>query len=236
MKASALKPAAVPLRAVYFDLDGTLVDSAPDIGVAVCELMNAYGLAPHSLQAVRQMIGEGVEMLVARAFAAHGVVLTQSDLSERCTRMAGIYAENLTRLTTLRAGAAEAISATRRAGLRAGVVTNKGERFARIVLEHFELLQPLDFVIGGDSGYSKKPAADMLLAACKASDCRPEEAILVGDSPADAAAAKAAGMRCAIVRGGYARVPVETLDVNYVLDSLEEIASVLLPLCGNVQF
>ena len=221
-------PDSAPPQAVFFDLDGTLVDSAPDIAAAVNELMAAYGLAPHSLEAVRGMIGNGMEALVERAFGAHGMTLSLRNFRERRERMVDIYANNLTRLTTLRPGAAEVLSAARGAGLRTGVVTNKPEGFSRIVLSHFNLLSDLDLVIGGDSGHGKKPAPDMLLAACEICRCGPGEALMVGDSTADAAAARAAGMKCVIVRGGYTAVPVESLDADQVVDSLLDLRSMFL--------
>jgi phosphoglycolate phosphatase len=211
------------LRAVFFDLDGTLVDSAPDIAAAVNELMAGHGLAPHSLEAVRGMIGNGIGALVERAFAARGVALSRREFRERYEMMIDIYADNLTRLTTLRPGAARALSAARAAGLRTGVVTNKPEGFSRIVLSRFGLLARLDLVIGGDSGYPKKPSPDMLLAACAACGCGANEAMLVGDSATDVATARAAGVTCIIVRGGYTDIPAEATGADGVIDRLDEL-------------
>lgn len=212
-----------PLRAVFFDLDGTLVDSAPDITAAVNELMAAYGMEPHSLAAVRAMIGNGMETLVERAFAAHGVALSMRDFRERRETMVDIYARNLTRLTTLRPGAASSIAAARAAGLNTGVVTNKPEGFSRIILSHFDLSRALDLVIGGDSGHGRKPSPDILHAACEALRYSVDEAMLVGDSAADADAARAAGMACVILRGGYTDRPAESLGADRIVERLDDL-------------
>jgi phosphoglycolate phosphatase len=214
--------AALPFRpaGVLFDLDGTLVDSAPDIAAAVNELLASEGLAPHSLPAVRGMIGHGLEKLVERAFAAHGIVLDQAALRGRHAAMADIYAHHLTDLTTLRPGAHEALRATRRSGALRAVVTNKPEGFTRSILAHFDLLDAMQAVIGGDSGYPKKPAPDMPLAACRGLGAPPDQTVLVGDSPADLAAARAAGIACVLVRGGYCDRPVDELGADLVIDDL----------------
>lgn len=205
------------LRLVLFDLDGTLVDSAPDIAVAINLLMASHGLPPHPLAAVRNMIGDGIEMLVRRAFAANGIDLDAAGLEERYGDMLVIYGGHLVELTTLREGAAEAVRAARRIGLATGVVTNKSEGFSRSILESFGLLPDLDIVLGGDSGFARKPAPDMLLAACRQAGCAPGAAILVGDSAADLNAARAAGMACILVRGGYSGTPADALGADGVL-------------------
>ena len=215
-------------RAIFFDLDGTLVDSAPDIAAAVNELMAGHGLAPHSLEVVRGMIGNGIEALVERAFAAHGSVLSRREFHDRDAAMIEISADNRTRLTALRHGAAQALSAAHAAGLRTGVVTNKPEGFSRIILSHFNLLANLDLVIGGDSGYPKKPSPDMLLAACRACGCGTNEAMLVGDSATDVAAARAAGVTCIILRGGYTAIPAEAIGADCVIDRLDELEAAFL--------
>jgi phosphoglycolate phosphatase len=216
-----------PIRLVLFDLDGTLVDSAPDIAAAVNELMQANGLPVHSPAAVRGMIGHGVEKLVERAFAANGVVLDAAELAARNSQMLPIYARHLTTLTTLNPGARQAIAAARAAGMATAVVTNKQAAFARVALDHFSLTGALDTIIGGDSGYAKKPAPDMLLAACSANGCSADETIMVGDSGADLAAALAAGMACVLVRGGYSGADPATLGADAVVDSLHELAGLL---------
>jgi phosphoglycolate phosphatase len=223
------RSAALPFRpaVVLFDLDGTLVDSAPDIAAAVNELLAAEGLAPHSEPAVRGMIGHGLEKLVERAFAAHGIVLDQQALRSRHAAMADIYARHLTNLTTLRPGAREAVRAARRSGARSGVVTNKPEGFSRTILAHFDLLAAVHAVIGGDSGYPKKPAPDMPLAACERLGATPDATVLVGDSRADLASARAAGMACLLVRGGYSDVPVDELGAELVIDDLAALPAAL---------
>ncbi len=217
-----------PLRAVLFDLDGTLVDSAPDIAAAINELMATCGLNPHSLATVRGMIGNGIEKLVERAFAAHGMALAPRDFRDRNEQMTDIYSRNLTRLTTLRPGAGRALSAAREAGMRVAVVTNKPEGFSRAILSRFGLLSEIAAVIGGDSGHPKKPAPDMLLAACEGCGCSVDQAVLVGDSATDAAAAKAAGMPCIILRGGYTDVPPERFGADRIIEGFDELGSILV--------
>jgi phosphoglycolate phosphatase len=226
---SGQSPAALGFRprAVLFDLDGTLVDSAPDIAAAVNELLASEGLAAHSLPAVRAMIGHGLEKLVERAFAAHGVVLEREALRGRHAAMGDIYARRLTDLTSLRPAAREAVWAVRRSGVPSGVVTNKPEGFSRTILAHFDLLAAVSEIIGGDSGYPKKPAPDMLLAACEKLGATPDDTVLVGDSPADLTSARSAGMACVLVRGGYCDGPVDELGADLVIDDLAALHAAL---------
>jgi phosphoglycolate phosphatase len=106
-------------------------------------------------------------------------------------------------------------------------VTNKPEGFSRTILAHFDLLAAVQAVIGGDSGYPKKPAPDMLLAACEGLGGTPGETILIGDSPADLSSARAAGMACVLVRGGYCDDPVDELGADLVIDDLTALPAAL---------
>lgn len=228
MSAASLPRLPSGLRLVLFDLDGTLVDSAPDIAAAVNELLGRHGLPAHPLDTVRGMIGHGIEKLVERAFAAHGLALDGQKLAERYAEMMGIYGRHLTRLTALRDGALEAVRSARSIGLDTAVVTNKPEAFSRTILAHFRMLDDLDTIFGGDSGFARKPAPDMLLAACRTAGCRASEALLVGDSQADLAAARAAGMTCILVRGGYTHVAPELLGADLVVDDLRDFPALLV--------
>jgi phosphoglycolate phosphatase len=138
-----------------------------------------------------------------------------------------IYARHLTDLTSLLPGAAEAVRAVRGDGIGCAVVTNKPEAFSSTILAYFDLLADIETVIGGDSGYPKKPAPDMLLAACDRLGVRPGETVLVGDSGADLASARAAGIACILVRGGYCDQPVDELGADLVIADLNALPAVL---------
>ena len=155
------------------------------------------------------------------------MVLDQEGLRGRHAAMAETYARHLTDLTSLRPGAHAALRAAGRSGARVAVVTNKPEGFSRAILGHFDLLAAVQQVIGGDSGYPKKPAPGMLLAACEILGATPEAAVLVGDSRADLASARAAGIVCILVRGGYCDRPVDELGADLVIDDLAALPAAL---------
>jgi phosphoglycolate phosphatase len=210
-------------KAVLFDLDGTLVDSAPDIAAAVNELLAGDGLGPLSVAEVRVMVGNGVRKLVERAFAACGTPLAEAALDERYAAMMDVYAGHLTNLTTLMPGAAGALSALHEAGAKIAVVTNKPEAFSWAILVHYDLAPFIDVVVGGDTGPARKPAPDMLLHALAQFAFAPGDALMVGDGPADIDAARAAAVRSVAVFGGYTSVAYDALGADIPIDSLDEL-------------
>ena len=212
---------------MLFDLDGTLIDSAPDLAAAVNELLALRGRGPLTLAQVTSMIGNGVEKLVERAIAASGEALGPEALKREQMAMIGIYAKHLTGLTVLMPGAREALDALHGDGISLGLVTNKPQRFVETVLDHFGLSALLGVAIGGDAGVPKKPAPDMLLAAVEQFGVAPADAVMVGDSAADVDSARAAGIASVIVRGGYTNVPAERLGADIVIDDMTELAAAL---------
>ncbi|HMQ56950.1 MAG TPA: phosphoglycolate phosphatase [Rhizobiaceae bacterium] len=210
-------------QAVLFDLDGTLIDSAPDIAAAVNELLAAHGLPAQSLDAVRAMIGNGVRKLVERAFAAAGAPLEEAALEARHEEMMAIYGRHLVNLTVMLPGATEIVTAYHRARVKTGVVTNKPEGFTRTILDHFGLSGSVDVVVGGDTGPARKPAPDMLLHALSQVGLHPGRSLMVGDSAADVGAARAAGMAVIVVRGGYTATPADELGADLVIDTLAQL-------------
>ena len=210
-------------RAVLFDLDGTLIDSAPDIAASVNILLARHALGPLSIEQVISMVGHGIEKTVERAFAACGQPLTRADLALRNAEMVDIYADNLTKLTALNPGAREAVEALHAAGVRLAVATNKPQRATETVLDHFGLTRLIDCAIGGDAGAQKKPAPDILLAALERLGFEAWDAVMVGDSGADIESARAAGIASVAVRGGYSNVPVESLGADVVIDTLNDL-------------
>ncbi|MCV0394203.1 MAG: HAD-IA family hydrolase [Rhizobiaceae bacterium] len=215
------------LKAVLFDLDGTLVDSVPDLHGAVATLLERHGFVPLDLCEVRTMVGDGVRALVARAFRARGRPVSGTELDALTDEMMDIYGARLTALTTLMPGAREALAACRAAGLGLGCVTNKPQAASEAILAGFGLSHYLPVVIGGDAGRALKPAPDIALAALDRLGVAPAEAVLVGDGAADAGCGRAAGMTVVLVRGGYGMVPAESLDADHLIDSLADLAALL---------
>jgi phosphoglycolate phosphatase len=214
-------------RAVLFDFDGTLIDSAPDIHAATNLLLARQGLGPLTLAQVKSMIGHGVRKLVERAYAACGRPLDDAELDAEFATMMEIYFSHLTVLTRLMPGAREAVDALRADGVALALVTNKPQRFSEAILDHLGLLDAFGAVIGGDAGYVKKPAPDMLLAALERLGVAAGEAAMIGDSGADVESARAAGLPVVIVEGGYTTVPAAELGADAVVASLDEVMSAL---------
>lgn len=215
------------VHGVIFDLDGTLIDSAADLRGSINIVLVRHGLAELSLPQVVSMIGHGVRKLVERAFAASGKPLQGEALDAAYDEMVGVYESRLTELTTLMPGADAAVQTLHSADVRLGVVTNKPHAATETILAHFGLLEPMLIVIGGDSGLPCKPAPDMLSVALYKLGLDPDDAVMVGDSPADIDCARAAGVRSIAVRGGYTQKPADELGADLVIGSLSELVGVL---------
>jgi len=219
-------PTAWP-RVVLFDLDGTLIDSVPDITLAVGELMATEGLEPFAEADVRAMVGHGLRVLVRRALAARGRAPSPAEFEIVVSRMLEIYPRHLTGRTTLLPGVVECLDALAAADCAAALVTNKLQSAATTVLEHFGLSDRFRIILGDQEGLSDlapKPEPDMLLHAISFVGVGPADALMVGDSEADMASARAAGVFSVAVRGGYCSEPIEDLEPDVVIDSLLGLA------------
>lgn len=217
-------------KAVLFDLDGTLIDSAPDIHTALNETLASYGEPPFTLEAVTGMVGRGVPMLIERAYSALGKGIDPASRDKAVERFLAIYEPRSTELTTLTAGASEATRVLREQGVRLGVVTNKPEVATREILAHFGLLDLLDVIVGGDAGPPKKPEPGLLFLACERLELPVDDVVFVGDSENDVDAARAAGMRVVAVRGGYTSRAPETLGATALVDRLDALPVLLASL------
>ncbi|WP_206453190.1 phosphoglycolate phosphatase [Aurantimonas marina] len=214
-------------KAVLFDLDGTLIDSAPDIHESLNQTLASYGEPPFTLEAVTRMIGGGVPKLIERAYAALGKQIDRASRDKVAERFLAIYEPRATELTTLTAGASEATRAFSDAGVPIGVVTNKPEAATREILAHFGLLDLLDAVVGGDAGPEKKPAPGLLLLACERLGLGVGDVVFVGDSENDVEAALAAGIAVVAVRGGYTAIMPEELGADALVDRVDAVPAVL---------
>jgi len=217
------------IRALIFDLDGTLVDSLPDLAEAVNDLMAANGLAPHAERAVASMVGKGVPVLVQKAFAAHGVAMEGDALAQQVKTYLGFYEPRATRLTRLFPHAADMVKELAKT-YRLAVCTNKPAAVSREIVDSLGIGAEISVVVGGDSGVTPKPAPDMMWLVAERLGLPKEDVLMVGDSANDVAASKAAGVKVAVVRYGYTDIPADKLNADFVMDDFREIPAVLAKL------
>ena len=200
------------MRAAIFDLDGTLVHSAPDIRAAANTVLAAEGLAPISLAETTSFIGAGAGVFVDRMAAAR---LPAPDAARTRAMLAAfidLY-EGAVGLTRPYPGAVAALERLSRGGWALGLVTNKPEAPARSLLRHLDLTQFFAVIVGGDSLAVRKPDPAPLHHAMASLGAR--ETVYVGDSETDAATAQAAGVPFALYTEGYRLTPAEALPHDF---------------------
>jgi phosphoglycolate phosphatase len=200
-------------RAVLFDLDGTLIDSVPDITLSVNELLASEQLPGLEEEQVRRMVGHGIRALVRKVYHAQGIALDVASLDCRTDAMMDIYPRHLTGRTTLMPGVREMAAFFVAGGARLALVTNKPQAAAQTILGHFGLSGSFSVVIGdADHQLARKPQPDMLLAALSRLGVATRDAIMVGDSTVDIAAAQGARVRSVVVRCGYSNGGLDAAD------------------------
>ena len=189
---------------LVFDLDGTLVDSAPDIAAAVNALFAELELPAVELDVVRSMIGDGAPVLLERALRHVGAAHKAADLMPRYSVH---YSANAVGLTKLYPDVLETLTQLRASGCRLGVCTNKPIGPTRAVLGAFGMDALIEAVIGGDSLPQRKPEAEPLLNVIRTLGGTTETAVLIGDSAVDIACADNAGVPSIIIPSGYGMAP-----------------------------
>jgi phosphoglycolate phosphatase len=190
----------VAIRGVLFDLDGTLVDSAPDLAGAANRLRAEHGLPPLPYERLRPMVGSGARGMVGVAF---GVKPGDSRFEELRDAFLARYESGLLEHTRPFEGVEALLAALEAAGLPWGIVTNKATRFTRPIVEGLGLAWRAAAVVCGDTTPHSKPHPAPLLHAAQAMGLPPQAVAYVGDDLRDAQAARAAGMRMVAAAWGY---------------------------------
>ncbi len=217
---------------VIFDLDGTLIDSAPSIHHVANEVLALKGLSPLSFAQVRSFIGNGVGVLVSRTTEASGLP-SDPDLHAWMVAEFSARYEHEHTLTTLYPGACEALTALAEAGHPLALCTNKPLGPTRAVLDHFSLTEFFPVVVAGDSLPQRKPdPAPLLHAARQIGPARP---MFVGDSEVDAQTANRAAIPFALFTGGYRQTPVEQIPHTAAFDTLSGLPALIVDLSRSNQ-
>ncbi len=212
-------------RLVMFDLDGTLIDSVPDLAEAVDRMLVELGRAPAGVEKVRDWVGNGARVLVRRALAGgldHAAV-GEAETEEALARFLDIYAD-CHNLTALYPGVHELLEALSTAAVELAVVTNKPERFVAPLLEQVGLGGYFRWIIGGDTLPQQKPDPAALLQVMRLAGVEAAQSLFVGDSRNDVLAARAADVPCVAVSYGYNHGrPIAEEEPSLVVDSLVEL-------------
>lgn len=222
-----LNPAAFPFSTIVFDLDGTLIDSARDVGEAVNRVLADHGLAPLDEATQRSLMGEGGRVRTQKAFALRGVDLDEAGLRARVADFIRYYAERPVVHTRAYDGVAETLDALSRAGVRLAVCTNKYEASARDVLSRLDLMAMITDVAGADTFDVRKPDPGHILKLLARMGVGPAEAAMVGDSVHDVHAGQRAGLPTVAVSWGYTETPAHLLGADAVVERFAEIPGTL---------
>ena len=188
------------INTILFDLDGTLVDTAPDLGHALNIQLERHGRKPLSDSTIRPFASHGSKGLLGLGF---GITPKDADFLAKREEYLNIYDEVFTRSPKLLDGMAALLQAIENKGLKWGIVTNKPRRFTNRLIESMGLHLRPACVVSGDDAPQPKPSPATLLLACNQIDVKPEHCIYVGDAERDVQAAKAAGMKTVVALFGY---------------------------------
>ncbi|HYM71820.1 MAG TPA: phosphoglycolate phosphatase [Stellaceae bacterium] len=210
---------------LLFDLDGTLVDSLPDLTNALNEVLRERGHAPLLPQQVKPMIGDGMPALLARGFAARGADAAEAAAMQ--PRFSEIYEASATSLSRPYPGVPETLAALRRCGYGTAVCTNKPQHATRTVLGGLGLAALFDGFAGGDRYPVRKPEPGHLLNLIAELGGDRQRAAMIGDSENDAASAHAAGLPLLLMSYGYARIDPAELAPRRLLDRFDELPEAL---------
>lgn len=212
----------MPEPGLVFDLDGTLIDSAPDIHAAVNHVFAMHGLSPLSFAQVRGFIGNGVGVLLERCLNANGLPPDGALHARLSEDFIEIY-ETAYTLTSLYPGVEAALTAVSSHPM--AICTNKPEGPTRSVLQHFGILHRFPVIVGGDTLPQRKPDPAPLQEAIRRLDHGP--VFFVGDSEVDAETARRAGVPLLLFTGGYRKAAPETLGAEVIFDDWGDFAEIV---------
>lgn len=209
---------------IVFDLDGTLVDTAPDLVRALNETMDLEGLPRVKIDTVRQMVGQGARVLIERAAALHGVNFSAQRIDELTREFVSFYRADIARDSRPFPGVSEALDVLSALGAKFSVCTNKRTDLSIQLLDALKLGERFSAIIGADVVSQRKPHPEHYRAAVERAGGTVRRSVMVGDTVADVASARGAGAPVVVVRFGYSDIGAETLGADALIDRFSELA------------
>jgi phosphoglycolate phosphatase len=218
---------------IVFDLDGTLVDTAPDLVATLNHVLTREGLGPIPYEAARNMVGRGARVMLERGLHAKGRMLPSTDVDRLERDFIDYYAGNIAVHSRPFAGVEATLSRFADNGYRLAVCTNKLEWLSTRLLDALGLSPRFSAICGPDTFGFPKPDPRILLATINRAGGSRDRTVMVGDSITDIATARAAAVPVIVVNFGYTDIPVRDLDADDVIGAFAELPAAVTPLLGQ---
>ncbi len=209
--------------ALIFDLDGTLIDSAPDVCASINQTLSVMGRAPVTVDNIKSLVGFGARTLCEKTLAMTGEHSNEEDTDFLLTGFLECYRTNPSNYTVIFPGVLKALNLFKDGGIQLGICTNKPEVTCFPVLDSLGLRKFFSSVICGDTLKFRKPDPRHVLHTLDEMGANVNNAALVGDSEADIKAAKNAGIPSVLVSFGYCHVPLDVLNPNAIIDHFDDL-------------
>lgn len=219
---------------LVFDLDGTLVDSAPDLIAALNTILARDGIAPLSLERGRKFVGRGGRVLIENGLAASGATVSPARLEEMFAAFLAVYESHLAERTVYYPGVEAALDRLAAKGHAFAVCTNKFEKPAKMLIRALGGVDRFRAVCGQDTFPVSKPNAGALRLTIEKAGGDPRRAIMIGDTATDVSTAKNAGLPVVAVDFGYAPEPVATLDPDAVISHFDDLDAAVAKLVSRL--
>jgi phosphoglycolate phosphatase len=212
---------------ILFDLDGTLVDTAPDLLGALNHVLGHLGLAPVPLSEVAEMMGHGARAMIEKGVSTRGAVLTATEMDAAFERFIAHYVDHIAVHSRPFDGAVAALEQLRSLGAKLTVCTNKRQDLSERLLGALDLTGHFDLVVGADRVSQRKPSAAHPLETIAAAGGDPAMSLFVGDSRTDERAARNAGLPFVFVTFGYEAETVEAIAADVAISHYDQLVSAL---------
>ena len=209
--------------AVIFDLDGTLVDTAPDLTLALNHVLVKAGRDAVQGAAVRCMVGHGARALIVKGLEDTGGLLDDAEIDTMFEDFIEFYGANIAVGSRPFPGAVDYLARLQAAGIKLGLCTNKPQDLTEALTGALDLTRYFDVIAGGDRFAARKPDPLHVTGTLDLLGAAANETLFIGDSETDLKAARAAGVPIALVTFGYSRDPVESLSPDAVIESYEDL-------------
>jgi phosphoglycolate phosphatase len=217
----------MPATTIVFDLDGTLIDTAPDLIDTLNVLFAREGLPQLSYAKARNLIGGGARAMIARGIEADGRTVAPAKIDEMFAAYIAYYSEHIADRSRPFPGLADALDELTAAGCRFAICTNKLERLSLRLLDALKLTHRFAAICGPDTFGVQKPDPEVLRRTILAAGGSPQRTIMIGDSPTDIHTARAAGVPVIAVDFGYSERPVADFGPDRIISHLTQLPAAI---------